>query len=67
MSNWLRTAYPGIQARHRSTCPAPAKRCRCTPSYRVRYRDESGPRWSHVMHDLAEARNWQTDTGPFGR
>lgn len=68
---WRKTRYPGIVTRHRmigtrgdmKPCPGDTGgRCRCTPSYRVRYRDESGaPKWSPVKHDLNEARSWQTD------
>lgn len=59
---WLRTRYPGVTVRHRQGCAAPDARCRCTPSYRVRYRDADGKaKWSPVMRDLDTARTWQTD------
>lgn len=67
---WLTTRYPGIVTKHKligprgDTRPCPGDeggRCRCTPSYRVRYRNAEGkPKWSKVMHDLSEARSWQT-------
>jgi integrase len=61
VSAWQRTRYPGVYVRHRAGCAAPEGRCRCQPSYRVKYRRDGKPAWSPVMHDLAEARNWQTD------
>lgn len=68
---WRQTRYPGISQRHKmigqrgdlKPCPGDTGgRCRCNPSYRVRYRDDSGePKWSKVKASIDEARSWQTD------
>lgn len=66
---WHATRWPGIVVRHKmigqrgnlKPCPAETGgRCRCDPSYRVRYRDKDKKAcWSTVFAEPETARKWQ--------
>src|SRR5919199_1932904 len=55
------TKWPGIYMRHEPTCPAylpenAAKKCRCTPSWKGRFRQK----WSPTFPEHSEAQSWLT-------